>query len=178
MRQARPRTIMAPAGSVALGALGGRELRRALRHERVLLPDEGLALLADRDDDLPSLAKGIGDDAGVANGNRPTPATVADGEEQRRAVATDRAIHHLSGKLVGLIRASRAGELTGALGLAGGAERGVRESPRQQKGGGERDDEANASLAGRIHASEYPKPPLWVRGEGVAEGILEAPSVH
>src|SRR4051794_29362590 len=93
IRQARPRT--ATAGSALLLGLG--ELRRALGDQRVLLPDEHGALLADVDDDLAALAERVGHRALVAHGHRAGPVPVAHPEQQCRALAVNGAVRDLPG---------------------------------------------------------------------------------
>ena len=82
----------------------GRELRRALRHQRVLLADEHVALLADVDDDLAPLAERVGQRAGVADGHRGRAVAVADPEVQVVPVAADEPGDDLAGQLVGPAR--------------------------------------------------------------------------
>src|SRR5215208_923241 len=63
IRQARPKVATAVASALRVGL----ELRRALRHERVALPDEAVAVALDRDDDLAALTERIGHRARVAD---------------------------------------------------------------------------------------------------------------
>src|SRR5215216_3248515 len=69
-RQADP----TPAISARLLVL--RELRRALRHERVALGDEGAVLQLARDDHLAPLPERVGDDARVLDRHRAGPLAV------------------------------------------------------------------------------------------------------
>src|SRR5689334_25414191 len=108
---ARPRIRQARPSSGTSALLVGRELRRALRHERVALADEALALLAHRDDDLAALAERVGHSAGVADGHRGGPGPVADPEGEDVALVADRARGDLPRELVGATRLGRRRQL-------------------------------------------------------------------
>ena len=134
----------------------GRELRRALGHQRVLLADEDVALLADVDDDLAPGTEGIGQDPLVAHRHRHLAGAVADAEVRHRALALVPR-HDLAGQLVGLARLGpRSSELARAARLARGAEARVDERAREQHGGAERHDESDRALSCGIH-----RPRLW-----------------
>src|SRR5690242_8233150 len=144
IRQALPATSTSGVG------LGGGELRRALRHQRVLLADPDGALPAHVDDDLAPGAEWIGQRAGVAHrdglvaGPIPYP-------EVSRVAALRVARDDLPGQLVRPPGPGVLEQLAGRLRLAGGREARVREGARQQDGGAQRHDEANPALAARVH---------------------------
>src|SRR5918999_651347 len=125
--------------------LGLRELRRALRDERVLLAHERAVLaLADGDDDLAALAERVGDAALVADGDRRRPArALGDAELVDAAVALVRALLDPAGQLVALPRLGPGRELLRRGRLGGRAEARVGERHRQEEGGGESDDETD-----------------------------------
>src|SRR5918998_6098240 len=95
-----------PADATATSGLGlGRELRRALRHERVRLPLEDRALLLDVDDDLAPLAEGVGDLTDVADRDAgPAALAVLHAERVHRPRALPAALRDAAGQLVGLAR--------------------------------------------------------------------------
>src|SRR3954471_17142010 len=78
LRAARPRFSTSRRVSGRVGA----ELRRALRHQRVLLAREDRALLAHGHDDLAPGPEGVGHRTGVAHRDRRGPIAVANAEEQ------------------------------------------------------------------------------------------------
>src|SRR3954454_18509097 len=77
-----------------------RELRRALRHQRVPLADEQVPLLAHLHDDLAAVAERVGDGADVAHGNGSCAVAVPPPERLAAADVADGAVDHLSGQLV------------------------------------------------------------------------------
>src|SRR5215218_8890818 len=93
-----------PRLSTRSGLLLGRELRGALRHQRVALAHERRTLLADVDDDLAPVPEGVGQRALVGDGDRHVALAVADAEGVRRAVAADRARLDLPRQLLGAAR--------------------------------------------------------------------------
>src|SRR4051794_1719246 len=102
IRQALPAISTGPPSS-GLVLLGG-ELRRALRDQRSLLPDEPLALAADADDHLAALAERVGQRPVVGDRHRALPGAIAHPEVRRRALA-------------GIPRLDLAGELVDLAGL-------------------------------------------------------------
>src|SRR4051794_16484476 len=111
IRHARPRMGIEPSGL----RLVGRELRRALRDERVVLAHEDAALLPHGDDDLAVLAEGVGHRSGVADGHGRAAGAIAHAEVEDLAlvrVAGD----DLARQLVGASRGGARQQLAGALG--------------------------------------------------------------
>src|SRR5919199_2063922 len=102
IRQARPNVPIA-----ASAVLPGLELRRALRHERVGLPDEDRALALDGDDDLAARTERIGHRAGVPDGHGHRALRIADAEGERVPAAPHAARHDLPAELVRLARLGR-----------------------------------------------------------------------
>src|SRR5439155_6786809 len=79
-----------------------RELRRALRDQRVLGADEGPVGHLPGDDDLAALAERVGDRAAIEDQDPgPAAAAVADHEAQGVALAMDRVGGDLAGELIG-----------------------------------------------------------------------------
>src|SRR4051794_20138390 len=125
--------------------LRGRELRGALRDQRVLLADEHAALLAHVDDHLATAAEGVGQLAVVAHGDRRGPGPVTHPEVGDGALARIPR-DHLAGELIALAGARRGEQLAGRARLAGGAEARPDERAGEQHGDGERDHQADAAL--------------------------------
>src|SRR5687767_768621 len=125
---------MAPASATLRSGLRlGRELRRALRDERVGLALEHGALLAHVDHDLAPLAERVRHLAHVADRDaRAAALPVLDAESVGRPLVPPAALGHPAGQLVGLARLG-AGELTGLARLAGGREARVDERHREQQ---------------------------------------------
>src|SRR5215216_156600 len=118
----------------------GRELRRALGHERVRLALERGALLAHVDHDLAPLAERVRDLADVADRDARAALAVLDAERVRRALVLPAALRDLAGELVRLAGLC-AGQLARLARVAGGREARVHERPREQQRARERDDE-------------------------------------
>src|SRR5215203_4519556 len=141
-----------PADATATSGLRlGRELRGALRHERVRLAFEDRALLLDVDHDLAPLAERVGDLTDVAHRDgRPAALAVLHAERVHGPLVLPAAGRDAARELV---RAARlgAGELARLARLAGRGEAGVDERAGQDERRGERDDEPRLALAGRIH---------------------------
>src|SRR6188472_2191976 len=91
-RNVRPRPRSATGASALLRRLLVRELRRTLRHERVLLAHEDRALLADGHDDLAAVAERVRHGAGVADRHRRGAVAIAHAEQRRGALLADRAV--------------------------------------------------------------------------------------
>src|SRR5436853_481498 len=126
------------------------ELRRALRDERVALPDEAAASHPSRDDHLAPVAERVGHHARVDDRHRDAPTAVADAAAEQAAAPADRAGHDLAGDLVR--PAGRPPQhLRGALRLGGLAKARPDERASQQHGSRQRHHEADLPLAGRIH---------------------------
>src|ERR671917_248757 len=90
-RQRKPADATAPTSGLRLG----RELRRALGHQRVRLPLEGRARLADIDHDLPPLAERVWDLTDVAHvDGLPVALPVLDGERVDRPLVLPAALRH------------------------------------------------------------------------------------
>src|SRR5918998_541575 len=151
-RQRKPAEATATTSGLGLG----RELRRALRDERVRLPLEGRALLADVDHDLAPLAEGVGDLTDIADlDGRATALPVLDRERVDRTLVLPAALRHAAGQLVGLAGLG-VGELTRLARLAGGGEARVHERHGEHQRRGQRDDQPRLALAGRVHRF-----PVW-----------------
>src|SRR5919198_486789 len=147
IRQAAPTLAMR---SSALVLLVG-ELRGALRDERVLLAHEDVALLAHGDDDLAPVAERVGHRARIADRHGRAAVAVAHPEVDGAAVLPDRAVHDLAGQLVRAPALGARGESARLHRLAGCVEARVDERSGQHDGRGERDDQADPALAGRVH---------------------------
>src|ERR1043165_2482267 len=91
------------------------ELRRALGHQRILLADEQVALLADVDDDLAPGPERIRQHALVAHRHGDLAAAIAHPEVRHGALVRI-ARDHLPGELVRLARLRRAQQLRRAAG--------------------------------------------------------------
>src|SRR3954447_6018272 len=147
-RQPEPRLSMT-SGVLLLG----RELRRALRDQRVPLADERAAPLPHVDDVLPPVPEGVGQRAGVGDGHAGVPLAVADPERVRGPVAADRARLHLSCQLVHLSSPRGGRQLGRRAGLAGSREARVDQRRSQQQSAGQGDREAELALPGGVHGS-------------------------
>ena len=88
------------------GCCSSRELRRALRRQRVLLADPGAAALAHVHDDLAALAERVRHGAACSAPARTRAVAVAHAEGDAVGVAPDRPVDDLAGQLVGLGRRS------------------------------------------------------------------------
>src|SRR3954453_10583961 len=131
----------------------GRELRRALRHQRIGLADPGPALLADADTDLAVVGERIRDRARVAHRDRGRAVEVADTERDGRpGELMDRAGHHLAVDLVGLAGLALGQQVAGLELLDRGADGRHDERAREQDGSRESRDETDRALAGRAHS--------------------------
>src|SRR5687767_864784 len=148
IRQALP-AISTGQPSSGLVLLGG-ELRGALRDQRALLAHEAVALAADADDHLATLAERIRQRALVRNGHRALAGTVAHPEVRGRALARVAGLD-LAGELVDLAGLRAADQLARRARLAGGREARVDQRSGQQDGDAERHDEADLTLAAGIH---------------------------
>src|SRR3954468_22739714 len=128
------------------------ELRRALRDQRVAVPDERAALELAGDDDLAALAERVRHDAGVGDRHRRGSVAVAHGKREALAAALDRPVDALAGQLV--LAAALLGQQRRRRG-----GRGVRREARehqpagQQHGCAEGDEQADLALAGGVHAT-------------------------
>src|SRR5215208_1227893 len=148
IRQALP-AISTGAPSSRLVRLGG-ELRRALRDQRSLLADEGVALAAHAHDHLAPLPERIGKRPLVGDGHGPLAGAVANPEVRRRALAGVAGLD-LAGELVDLAGVRAREQLARRARLAGRGEAGVDEGSGQQHGDAERHHEADLALAAGIH---------------------------
>src|ERR687883_1513035 len=139
-----------PAASTSGVALGRGELRRALRHERVLLPHPHATLAADVYDHLAPGTESVRHGAGVGDRDRLRARPIPD-PEVRRVAALRVAGDDLPGQLVAAAGLRALQQLAGRLGLAGRREARVRERPGEEHGGAQRDHEADPALAARVH---------------------------
>src|SRR4051794_14677385 len=89
-----------PRLSTGSGLLLGRELRGALRHQRVGLAHERPALLADVDDDLAPVPERVRERTRVGDRDGDVALAVADAEGVGGPAAGDRAGLDLAGQLV------------------------------------------------------------------------------
>src|SRR3954451_2623326 len=95
------RKASASAALPKLAVIRGGELRRALGDKRVAFADEDAALHRACQDDLAAAAEGVGDGAGVGDGNALAGVVaVGHAEADPLAVAADRALDDPAGELV------------------------------------------------------------------------------
>src|SRR5680860_1348623 len=145
------RKASANAALPTLAVIRRGELRRALGHQGVALADEDTVRDSAGEDDLATAAEGVGDGAGVGDGDALSGVVaVGDPEAQSLALVADGAPDHAAGQLVAGAGGC-ADQLRGLLRLGRGAERRVDERGGEQNRDAERDHEPDLPLALGIH---------------------------